>query len=342
MKHFVLMALLFLLPFVLWEELLRHKPEPPFWYEDALGQARDAQLDFLFIGSSRVGAAIDSGYFEAGAEKALGRKVRAVNLGMGYSTLAEHTLAIKRLYRLHPEHLRGTTIFVETLAGIPSSETWQTSWVHQGWPDLIIPSLGWADLYTFWNLSTNSRADKFYVTAGKFLRLSGEAVRLRRRFWNEGNVALTEYLTRSAPRQAYDLSSAAGVRTDDAGVTAARKLAIEISAAQLKGQQPIRDWEGAIVHDLTRFVTAQGGAVVFFATPLSSVEGAAWRTPLRQADLRAFEKVAAAWGSTSLTVDFVAPDSDFPDLWRLRQSRKQDYTDALASAYLQSKSGPRP
>jgi hypothetical protein len=102
------------------------------WYTAAAQIAKVAPVDYIFVGSSRVAASIDEKYFEQAISQRSGRNVKALNMGMGYCSLANHYFGLRMLLRLNPRNLRGVTVFIEAPLGLPFSETWRDRWVIGG------------------------------------------------------------------------------------------------------------------------------------------------------------------------------------------------------------------
>src|SRR5215471_20978841 len=91
----------------------------PLWYGAADALAAQGRVDVLFVGSSRVEAAVVPEEFEAAVLARSGRSLRTLNLGRGSSTDVEHYLGVRDLLERHPESLLGVRVFWEAPGGVP-------------------------------------------------------------------------------------------------------------------------------------------------------------------------------------------------------------------------------
>jgi len=316
------------------------------WYKGAEAKAKMEKIDFLFIGTSRVGAAIDENVFSEQMATGRTRKGLTLNMGYGYSTMQIHYLALLELQQTNPENFKGCTVFIEAPFGLPDAVTWPENWVTEKSPLLIVNYLKARDIIMFWRVSKNPWETKTYVTLAWGSKAIYGIAQLRSLGLAIGEAIIKSLVdkimrqTFSIPSQAdslkIDLSSKAGIRTDAAAVDQVRQLAITAAQAAMKNQQPVDNWEQTVLWDVIRFVRANGGNVVFYSMPLSTIQEQPLNTPLRQADKKAFITKAAACQVPYLTVPFDKTDDDFPDLWHLRKSQSPKFTTALAYAYLAS------
>lgn len=337
MRSYLLKAMLFLSPLLLLEGAARHAATPS-WYQTGLDEVRKAPVDALFVGSSRVAVAVDAELLSRRVTERIGRPYRVLNMGMGYATIIVHYMGLRRMFREHPEHLRGVTVFIETLRGLVVPERWEDGWVYAQQVELIVPYLELPDMWRLWRDSSMNRNDKLFLSASSQSTLLLDWTHRRRRFLLQGEALLDQLLPRPAAPAA-ELSGKGGVRTDADGVAAARELARSFAAADIKAQQSFGGWESTALKDVVDLVRANGGKVVFFDTPMSEVQAAPYQTALRLRDRQAFQDLVRSWGAELLPVPFASDDTDFPDLWHLRISRVKDYTEALATAYLGRREG---
>ncbi|NTU74238.1 hypothetical protein HGB07_08950 [Candidatus Roizmanbacteria bacterium] len=319
MKRLVLKVILFFAVPLMLLEVAFYTKEAFFpsnqWFNGMIQNTKVQKLDFLFIGSSRVGAAIDESSFKQAIKDCFGREVTTANLGTGYSTMAEYYFALKRLYEYNPSAFDGMTIFIEAPTGIPSWGRWSDDWVDPGRPGLILPYLSFSELIEFLEQSNQHWSIKSRVALEKSFR-SVYLIRMTRDVIIEkgGRLAneIESRLFANKDKGIADLSSAAGIRTDEEGLRLARKLAIDIAASALKKQESI-DWNEMIVMDIIEFASKRGAKVVFYDMPLSSVQQKPMNTAIRQEDRRAFRVVANRLGVPILETGFECNDEDFPD-----------------------------
>ncbi|SHL05900.1 hypothetical protein [Rhodothermus profundi] len=300
-------------------------------------------VHYLFIGSSRVAAAVDVPTFREvlrphAAAANLPPPLYIYNLGQGYSTLAEHYLALRCL----PDSLlTGTVLLVGLKHGVPPgdlfTDTWDGLWADPRWPLLLSPILRLEDLPTFWWQAGDAVRDKLVVTAGLFLH----SVRYGR--FIRGKVrALIEDLPRrlglrppvsSAPPS---LAPRGGIRTDSAGIAAIRRLMLE-QMQHLNALRPdsvIPDWDQTVFADLVRLLQRRGGRVAVFNVPLTSWHRLTDRpTPEK---IHSFRQWAYAHDMLVLEVPATYPDEAFPDLVHLADAYAPDFTRKLAEVFLQA------
>lgn len=316
----------------------------PRWYEAAGVLAARERLDVLFIGTSRVEAAIVPRAFEQRVFARTGRRLRALNLGRGHSTDVAHFFGVRNLLLEHPDNLRGVTVFAEAPGGLPFPTFWRrTPWAGPEHPWLLVDLLRQRDLRGLWRFSGLPVAARLHVTARWLLRplvlfhrreharaMALDAVpALAQRRWR-GLLAV--------PLLGADLDGPGlgSIRTDVEARNAARAGALQFGGTLARSQAPMRKWDNTVVESLVSLVHARGGRVVFFEPPLSEVFQRPYRSPLRQEDRRIFVQQAQAWGSVVLAPDFPYTDLDLPDYWHLRPERAPAFSRKLAEAWLES------
>ncbi len=296
-----------------------------------------APIHYLFIGSSRVAAAVDVPTFR----QALGDTTAILhiyNLGQGYSTLAEHYLALQSL----PDSLlQGTVLFVGLKHGVPPgdlfTDTWHGLWADPRWPLLLSPILSLQHLPAYWWQAGDAFRDKLTVTAGVFLH----SVRYGR--FIRGKVqtlinALPHHFGRAHPSAiaASPLAARGGIRTDSIGIAEVRRKILEQmhAAHSLRPDSLIPDWDRTVFADLVRLMQRHGGRVVVFNVPLTSWHRLTDRpTPEK---MQAFRRWARRHDVLVLDIPTNYPDEAFPDLIHLANAYAPDFTWKLAAAYLQT------
>jgi hypothetical protein len=302
--------------------------------------AQGGPIDDLFVGTSRVAAAVDVDAFADEAARCIGRRPRAVNMGTGYSTLVEHFFGIKTLLRDRPDALRGGVVLIEAPGGIPDAITianrWDEPWTYEGETTRIVPHLRPGDLPDVWR-SGLSFGDKLNfsfrtLTRGSALLAYRELIGMTLMDVFRGRVAGAVAPAAGHDKPAADLAERGGIRTDQEGVRRARSLAVEMAATWAADQRPIGRWGDRVVGSLVKLILEAGGRVVFFEVPLHSMQAAALTTQSRLADRRAFLAEAKTWGAVVVSPDLEAGDDDFPDVFHLSGSRSAAYSRALARA----------
>ena len=338
MKRTIAAGLLFvLLPLAGIELALRigvlHRPTN--WYDPILTAACADKVDFVFAGSSRVAAAIHAEAFAREVSQQIGVPVRPLNIGRGYTTLAEHDLVLRSLYEQCASSMEGATVFIEAAAGLPDFSTFNDSWVHPDEPWLIVPVIDWQNLVRMWMASDTPRGNKVDVS----MRYSLQAVSYidwkRRRLLQVGDQVVSRLgarITTGGENGAADLSSAGGILSDRASVERARRLAVELAQTTFK-DSPRADWSATVLMDVNALARRHGGRVVVFRMPLSSVQQTPYTTTARLADVEAFRRQAIVADIDYLPIEFATTDEDFPDYWHLRNSRADEFSRRVAVEY---------
>jgi hypothetical protein len=338
MRTTILKGLLFLaLPLGALELLIAARvlaPAPDLWFTEVEDAACRGKVDAIFAGSSRVAAAIDANAFSRRIAEATRRVVTTVNMSRGYTLLAEHNLALRRLYQRCGPQVRGASVLIEAPAGLPEFSTFDDPWVHSDQPGLIVPLIGRDELIGLW-ASRTPLADKVFVTARLLPGINYlEATRTRLLTLDERVQRLLASRRRTDAAAAIDLAAAGGVMTDRRGVERARRLAVALAPATFRDDRGVPDWSATVLMDINRIVREHGGRLVVFYMPLSSVQRAPYQTPTRRADAESFRREAAAAGVQYVEPPFTTRDEDFPDYWHLRASRAGEFSRRVAESYL--------
>jgi hypothetical protein len=293
-------------------------------------------IDAIFLGSSRVQAAIDAETFAAELQSRLGRPARVLNFGMGHTTLAEHYWGVRNLIdAAGPGGFRGCTVFVEAAGGMPVGSTWDDLPYQADQPQLLLPVMRAGDLGRLWHAPAGIQ-EKALLTARWALRGSAALAhkeRVREQVVNRGAQV---FASRFEPRDeagGASMAEAGGIKVDAESIKAARDYALTFAAEEMKSERPYGDWDRTIAHDLVEMVKAAGGRVVFFDVPRHPISGAPLRTPVRLEDRKRFEAAAARWGTPVIAAEFAAADEDFPDVWHLGLAKAKPFSVALARAY---------
>jgi len=300
----------------------------PRWYSAAEQAAARGRVDVVFIGSSRVIAAVDVPSFNRAVFAMTGYCLRALNLARGYSTDAQHYLGLRNLLTSYSASLEGLTVFIEAPGGLPTGSSWDDAWIASPQPALLVDVLRWNDLVPFWTSAGGGVGEKLHVTLRFVLRPIFSTLNRRERIreglleagipWlvNLGLGRISSNPFREGPAP-FEPVGPGGIRVDPATLVGARNLAIRLTDEWLAEQRPIRNWSVTIQQDLVDLVRRHGGHVVFFDVPLSSVFSRLYATPLRKEDIRIFKEHAQGWGSRLLRPRVPVSDDDLPDLWHV-------------------------
>lgn len=343
MKRTVVRGIVFaMLPLSALELLIAARalaPAPDLWFSQVVTAACSRKVDFVFAGSSRVAAAIDSDAFSRKVAEAARTPVTAVNMGRGYTTLLEHHLALQRLYDTCRGQMSGATVLLEAPDGLPDFSTFRDPWVHSDEPGLIVPLMGPREVVRFWTESRTPVTDKVVVTA-RLVRSVNYLEATRRRLLTLDQRLRRHLASRRRPASTgaapVDLTSAGGVITDPRAVERARRLAVSLAPSTFRDSRRVENWSATVLMGINRLVRERGGRVVVFHMPLSSVQQIPYRTRTRRADAESFRREAAMVGIRYLEPSFDAGDEDFPDYWHLRASRAREFSQRIAEQYVSS------
>jgi hypothetical protein len=330
---------------VIVELWVRHTfDEIPVWYSAADKVAAADHIDVAFIGSSRVREGVYVPTFNKEVFEITGQCLVAVNLGLGYSTAAEHYLGLRNLFTSHPQNLKGMTVFIEAPAGLPTQERWDGRWMDASQPQLISDLLRAQDLLGFWNSSSQTVDEKLHLTLRASLkRVSAfnRRERVRGSLLDGGGLGwMLSVLANDSPsplsstnQTNIPLTGTGGTKTDAESRELARRRAVEISHQTLEHEVELRDWKTSIVADIVDLVHANNGRIVFFDVPLSTPFKQVYATPMRQHDIREFRNQAHLWDARILTPSVEYTDADLPDLWHAQHDLATRYTRELASLW---------
>lgn len=343
-----------LLALALCEMAVRHGLDRPKWYEQARREVVAHHVDYLFIGSSRVAAAIDAPTFSAVMSKHLGRPVVTLNLGQGYSTWIEHALGLRWLYEIAPEHLQGSVVFAEAPGEVFTMGSWADRWYNPAQAQMILSVLRAKDLPALWH-SGAGVGEKLYLTAlyggGRSMLVAKRAF-IRQSIMEKGALIVKGLLQKTAaawgfapgampgalPAAAPDLTASGGIRADTEGIRQVRALALEAAAQTVKNQKVITDWSSPVYDDVRHLVEAQQGRIMLFAMPESCSATELYATAIGRQNRLSFERQFGSMHALMLRPAFAFTDEDFPDLWHLRKSRAPEFSAALAQAYIKATS----
>lgn len=302
--------------------------------------AGSRHIDLLFMGTSRVAAAVDTPTVSAEMERRLHRKVTVLNEGMGYTNLLQCYLGLRNLIAAHPGALKGTVVALEAPGGLPDSFDWSERWIVDDGIENLVPLLREQDLPAVWR-SRMSLEDRLHLTVRCLGRRSALLTQ-RERIWR-GLIARTKEtverrleragVVRAENQGAVDLSDAGGIRNDAEGVAAVRSAALAQFRREAGAQQPGEYARKPGVEQLVRLVQQAGGRMVFFEVPLHSAQAVVYETPVRRADRAYFAAKARAWGCPVIRPAFPVRDEDFPDVMHLARSRAPAYAAQLVAGW---------
>lgn len=294
--------------------------ERPRWYPRAIDVLEGRPARFLFIGSSRVSAAIDVRRFAGltGAPEAL-----TLNVGQGFSSVTAHALGVRRL--AERGLLNGTTVFLEAPMGVADTSTWTTPWYQIEGAHFLMSVIEGRDLPGLWR-STQTVEEKLGATgrwllSPSWIAVYREDIRVRALGKTYALVGLS-----SAPPP----DDQRGVRRDVDDISRIRAAAIS-AGRDMARVAPVDDWSATVVGSIVQRVQDAGGRVVFYHMPMSAPM--AIGSPTVERNARTLAEQAARWQVPILQPAITFEDADFPDLWHLSVSASTRFTEALFRAW---------
>lgn len=316
------------------------------WYSRAEEIASHVKLDYFFIGSSRVAAAINEKAFEEFMGQKMNRRVECQNMGQGYSTIQQHYMGIRNLFDKHPDRLDGAIFFFEApgdMANIPYYTDWNGKWINSNRVQMLIPFLQFDDYINFMLKSGDEWGDKVH-TSFKYLLNPFKLIRHREKLKEQLDIYLRSELTniiinydRSLIREkkeALDLERKGGIKTADVDIRRYKKMAEDFAKEMMDAEHEFSDWDNTNLWQLIRMIEAKHGQVFFFYMPVSSAQKQVFDSLIHRENKKLFDQQLKKYNFVILRPDFSYVDSDFPDSWHLRSSRSGEFTRKLGEAYL--------
>ena len=311
------------------------------WYPDVIEQLQGLPVRYLFVGSSRVSAAVDGARLEQ-ALRGSGDST-TVNVGQGFSTIITHALGLRELG--DQGLLRGSVVFLEAPQGMPDASTWHDEWYYIEAPYFLLTVMHAHDLPGLWR--SNMSAGLKFAATGRLVFAWSRSLTYRERVRAGGLAAaytaaqdLQRLVVGAGPsadmRAAEErgiLRAGGGVRIDIDDRQRIRAAAADEGRRMVATQRVVDDWDASVVGDIVRLVRRAGGDVVFYEMPLSSVMRGAYETPTGISNVRSFRRQAAEWRTPILALRRSFPDEEFPDLWHLSREQSVRFTDDLVLSW---------
>ena len=306
------------------------------WYPSSSELAQmKSPIDALFIGNSRVGAAIDAEAFDKQVSTVMGKDHSSVNVGMGFTTMAEHYLALRNMARFDPDIFKGTAVFVAAPDSIPDYDTLSDCWFFKQTPHFLLMHLKAEDLPEFLR-SDCTAADKIqlmrlYLFKGSYTLVYREW--LHNFFWKKIEQKVGAIAANKPEKTEVDLGTAGGVRNDSIGIA----LVYNAQLAKLDSVMatPLPGYETSLLAAIDKLVRDRGGRVVLYDLPISTISKKTIEKEVRRDDRARFlaelHEADYVWLRTP---SFTYSDVDFPDASHLRASRKKEFSTLLADAWL--------
>lgn len=298
-------------------------------------------ISYIFIGSSRTAVSIIPEVFTKDTDKI------AVNAGRGYGTIQMQYRALKYLLKRNPGALYNCTVFIEAPMGICSTENGD-DWVEDNNPHLLIPYLDIKDLFEFLKTADESFNTKLHVVL-LYSFASWRDCFFKREVTDVWiNYQLEKYekqiiAAKENKNSDADMLAKGGVKLDPISVKIARQVARDIVPVKISQQTPlqIEDMKHSMLNKINLLVKDAGGRICLFDTPLSTVIRKIYETETAKNNIVVFSKWIEENNIPLIRASFSSVDEDFPDLFHIRASRTEEYTDSLLIAYKMINKHPR-
>lgn len=312
-------------------------------YLSAMSFPPPSHVDAIFLGVSRVEAAIDPSVFDTRVSQALGHPFVSLNLGAPNRSIAMHYLGVRNLFEKYPEKFKGCTLFLEAPFGLPERNTWNDSWYIPAGKKNLISVLRSEDLPRALAAEQKS-SDKLAMIelwAESHSRVVFYRNLLRWRLLEKYESGLTSairkaHLLHETSDTGLDIYTNGMIRTDAEAFSVGHAQAVQWVADELATQKPVEDWNATVLGDLNRLAVQNGGKLVLFEMPQHTIFAPPSQTPLRREDARKLENTLSQWHTGMLHPAFSYNDNDFPDWWHMRRTLRAEYTTQLAEAWLKS------
>lgn len=345
MKKFIVRTSIFLILFFACAELISRLIINPFYFysidsynlkldqfsfNEVYNFEKTEHVDYLFIGTSRVPAAINPAII---MEQDSGKV--AIVAGRGYLTAGIHYQALANRILEFPDYLRGAEVFIE----YPGPDVYTDSFsedklkvyepilqTDEAMPHLLLPHLNFKSLIAFLRESNNSIPVKIDLV----LQYCFSAYRTSI-FIKEKAARLDDHLIFKETQQ--QLVSDGGIRNDN--LDNVRQIAIDYAAFQVEriNETPLltfNDLDKCSLKSINNLIVENGGALYLFKMPLSSFHEYVYSIDKSLQNKQIFEKWIASEGIQVITNNsFHYQDSDFPDIWHLSKEKRDEFTALL-------------
>ena len=278
------------------------------------------EIDYLFIGSSRIPAAIDVSVIMNYSDS-----IVAVNAGRGYLTGSINYWALKNKLDKNPDYLKGTTVITELQGAssfIYSQNFDKTKFsIHPQFPHLILPHV--TNKILFNNLFKTDydfglKVRLFFLhNLSLYRTIPFLKSKLQELVFSNNNSALT---------------NEGGIKTDETSIQNARTLVTQIAKQRIRNHKelfPLKesDLENSMFAELHKIIIENGGNLILIDMPLHSVQQAVFETEYNRKNSKVFHKWLQKNNIPIIRVkDFSYNDEDFPDYGHLGTHKREEFT----------------
>ena len=301
------------------------------------------RLDALFIGQSRVEAAINTEMFNKTVMTQGERPCTSANLGGHGRTPAVNYMGLRLLLQKMPQTLKGCTVFVEAPGGIPQADRWNQPWVNPGEDRAIIPLLTSPEIATMAHASAHN---PMLTQLGLRLLQAESHVSLvyYRHIAGRRMIQSLQEISSQAAEAMHlppgEVNDQLDIQTGGTIVNEASAAAVGLNSArsyirQQQGVPATTNWNETILEDIRQELARAGAHLAVYTMPVHSMFVP---TEQRQS-VESLRSYCAEHGVLLLEPEFKAADSDFPDYWHLTREQGEEFSHKLAEAWLKAHPG---
>jgi hypothetical protein len=287
-------------------------------------------VDYLFLGSSRVAAAIDPAVF---MKKNPGKI--AIVAGRGYSTPGIQFQALNKRISEYPNYLKGANVLLE----YPGPDIFTKQFDDDKWkvyepmiagekamPHLLLPYIGLKDLFYYLSESKNSFPVKLDLTLLYFISCYRTFSYIKEKV--PGKILSNELIFGKSKQRKYIESG--GIRNDNIILARQKAKEVAILEKQKIENNPLytfNELNKSSLSVINNLIINHGGKLFLYKMPLSSVITNIYKSDQAKANIIVFEDWLRANNIEIINNEkFKYDDSDFPDLWHLRPERRAEFS----------------
>ena len=313
-------------------------------YAGVLAFPPDRHVDLVFIGVSRVEAAINSSAFDDVVSKATGKPFYSLNMGGGNRIPCVHYYGLRNLFRTYPEKFKGCTVLIEAPFGTPAWSKWQDPWLDDDHARMVMSNVSADALPGLLAREPGlpNRLHIFELYAEKHSALVFYRGLIRRRLEGKLTTKLTTTLDslhlieHEDARRNIDVNTSGDIRVDPGAVEVGRLAMLREIHNARTNPVTVEDWNQTIIGDIRKLVESNGGRVVLFDMPVHDSFREIYSLPSYSAMHELLERQRREWNVPIIKADFHYTNLDFPDYWHLSSNRSDEFSSRLADAWLKN------
>jgi hypothetical protein len=280
-------------------------------------------IEYLFIGSSRMAAAIDINEII----RRTSDTIVVVNAGKGYLTGSVHYWALKKMIANNPKILNNSKVIVEIAGGMNFTEdfTKEKFEIYDGYPHFFLPHMNFHLFIDFLKYSKCKPSTKLQLV-GLYCSSLYRTLPFIRDKLKEKLIPI---------KGSEKLADEGGIKTDLKSIEHARQLMIEYAKEELEQQKYLtplneQDLDKSVLAAIHKLIVDNGGQLILLEFPIHSVEMAIYTTELNKKNKKTFYNWTKNRSIPIITVnDFIYSDIDFPDYGHLASDRRVEFTNKV-------------